>query len=223
MPDILIRLEAKIDDPGGELDDIAQLIETEPVLAGRLLALSNSVFLELAGKNPFLKGAVLRLGLKLVLDLAYTLELPRIFAGVGTFKQDKFWKHCLAVGVLSRHIAGRWDPERRIGEQAYLAGLMHDIGILVFYFLIPKEYRNFLRGIEDKESPLETLEREQFGICHAELGAGFIKKWWPLDAEVVEAVDVTIKNWIHQKTRIWWLPLLTSAMRSPTYTNGGSG
>lgn len=189
LPDILIRLEAKIDDPSGELDDIAQLIETEPVLAGRLLALSNSVFFG-AGREKILslKGAVLRLGLKLVLDLAYTLELPRIFAGVGTFKQDKFWKHSLAVGVLSRHIAGRWDPERRVGEQAYLAGLMHDIGVLVFYFLIPKEYRKFLKEIQEKEAPLEVLEREQFGICHAELGAGFIKKWWPLDAEVVEAV-----------------------------------
>lgn len=189
LPDILIRLEAKIDDPSGELDDIAQLIETEPILAGRLLALSNSVFFG-AGREKILslKGAVLRLGLKLVLDLAYTLELPRIFSGVGTFKQDKFWKHSLAVGVLSRHIAGSWDPERRVGEQAYLAGLMHDIGILVFYFLIPKEYKKFLKDIQEKELPLELLERETFGICHAELGAGFIKKWWPLDAEVVEAV-----------------------------------
>lgn len=189
LPDILIRLEAKIDDPSGELDDIAQLIETEPVLAGRLLALSNSVFFG-AGREKILslKGAVLRLGLKLVLDLAYTLELPRIFAGVGTFKQAQFWKHSLAVGVLSRHIAGKWELERRVGEQAYLAGLMHDVGVLVFYFLVPKEYREFLQKIKDVEVPLEVLEREQFKICHAELGSLFIKKWWPLDAEVVEAV-----------------------------------
>ncbi len=189
LPDILIRLEAKIDDPSGELDDIAQLIETEPVLAGRLLALSNSVFFG-AGREKILslKGAVLRLGLKLVLDLAYTLELPRIFSGAGAFQQDKFWKHSLAVGVLSRHIAGCWDSERRVGEQAYLAGLMHDIGILVFYFLVPKEYKKFLRDNKEREIPLAVLEREEFGLCHAELGSKFIKKWWPLDAEVVEAV-----------------------------------
>ncbi|MCA9482613.1 MAG: HDOD domain-containing protein [Nitrospina sp.] len=189
MPDILIRLEAKIDDPGGELEEIAQLIETEPVLAGRLLALSNSVFFG-AGREKILslKGAVLRLGLKLVLDLAYTLELPRIFSGVGTFNQEKFWKHSLAVGVLSRQMAGKWALERRVGEQAYLAGLMHDIGILVFYFLIPKEYRKFLREVQGVEKPLEILERETFDICHAELGARFIKKWWPLDDEVVVAV-----------------------------------
>lgn len=189
LPDILIRLEAKIDDPGGELEEIAQLIETEPVLAGRLLALSNSVFFG-AGREKILslKGAVLRLGLKLVLDLAYTLELPRIFSGVGTFNQEKFWKHSLAVGVLSRQMAGKWALERRVGEQAYLAGLMHDIGILVFYFLIPKEYRKFLREVQGIEKPLEILEREAFDICHAELGARFIKKWWPLDDEVVAAV-----------------------------------
>ena len=189
LPDILIRLEAKIDDPGGELEEIAQLIETEPVLAGRLLALSNSVFFG-AGREKILslKGAVLRLGLKLVLDLAYTLELPRIFSGVGTFNQEKFWKHSLAVGVLSRQMAGKWALERRVGEQAYLAGLMHDIGILVFYFLIPKEYRKFLREVQGVEKPLEILERETFDICHAELGARFIKKWWPLDDEVVVAV-----------------------------------
>lgn len=189
LPDILIRLEAKIDDPGGELDEIAQLIETEPVLAGRLLALSNSVFFG-AGRDKVLslKGAVLRLGLKLVLDLAYTLELPRIFSGVGTFNQAKFWKHSLAVGVLSRQMAGKWAFERRVGEQAYLAGLMHDIGILVFYFLVPKEYRKFLREVQNEKKPLEVLEQDAFDISHHELGSRFIKRWWPLDDEVVEAV-----------------------------------
>ena len=75
LPDILLRLESKIEDPKSNISDIAILIETEPILAGRLIKLSNSVFFG-GGREKVehLHGAILRLGLKMILDLAYTLE-----------------------------------------------------------------------------------------------------------------------------------------------------
>jgi len=189
LPDILIRLESKIEDPRADINEVAQLIETEPVLAGRLLALSNSVFFG-AGREKIqsMKGAVLRLGLKLVLDLAYTLELPSLLSGIKNFNQEKFWKHSLAVGILARQLCNRLDETRRLGEQCYLAGLMHDIGILVFYFLVPGDYAGFLKEAEGQEASLEQLEQNHFGIGHAELGSRFIEKWWPVDPQVVEAI-----------------------------------
>ncbi len=190
LPDILLRLESKIEDPKSKVSDIAILIETEPILAGRLIKLSNSVFFG-GGREKVehLHKAILRLGLKMILDLAYTLEIPKIFSKGNAFDQKKFWQHSLAVAILSRLLSTEIKAFNTEPDLCYLSGLMHDIGILVFNFLIPSKYAGFLQQIKGSDCPLEELEREEFGIAHPELGSLFIKKWWPVPSEVVTAVD----------------------------------
>lgn len=75
-------------------------------------------------------------------------------------------------------------------EFAYLCGLMHDTGILVFDHLIPDEYSEFLGTIKSSDITLAENEAETFGITHAELGARFIKKWWPVSPGLVEAITI---------------------------------
>ena len=73
-------------------------------------------------------------------------------------------------------------------EFAYLCGLMHDIGIVVFDHLIPDEYMELLGTIKSSDITLAENEAETFGITHAELGARFIKKWWPVSPGLVKAI-----------------------------------
>ena len=189
LPDILIRLESKIEDPKSNISDIAILIETEPILAGRMIQLSNSVFFGRGGNQvENLSQAIIRLGLKMILDLAYTLEVPKLFMKGKGINQGRFWQHSLAVGILSRSLNQRM--EGLVGEQdlCYLSGLMHDIGIMVFNYLIPVEYSAFLKEVRGMETPLHDLEIQKFGISHPELGSLFIEKWWPVPEEVVTSV-----------------------------------
>jgi len=74
-------------------------------------------------------------------------------------------------------------------ESSFLAGLMHDVGILVFDNIIPKEYFNFLtlKDLSSSDKPLELLEEEEFKIAHPEVGAEFMKRWWSLPSKVVSA------------------------------------
>ncbi len=189
LPDILLRLEAKIEDPKSNISDISVLIETEPILSGRLIKLSNSVFFG-GGREKIenLSSAILRLGLKMVLDLAYTLEVPKLFMKGKGLNQKKFWEHSLAVAILARLLSRKCDDLVAEPDLCYLSGLMHDLGILLFNFFISDEYGAFLRDIEGVEESLEKLEMERFGIAHPELGSLFIKKWWPVPDEVVFAV-----------------------------------
>lgn len=189
LPDILVRLESKIEDPKSNISDIAILIETEPILSGRMIQLSNSVFFNRSGnKVENLSQAIIRLGLKMILDLAYTLEVPKLFMKGKGINQSKFWQHSLAVAILSRSLSERLEGLRISQDMCYLSGLMHDIGIMVFNYLIPKEYSAFLKQIGGTESLLHELEIQKFGISHPELGAIFIKKWWPVPEEVVTSV-----------------------------------
>jgi HD-like signal output (HDOD) protein len=135
-----------------------------------------------------LSQAIIRLGLKMILDLAYTLEVPKLFMKGKGINQERFWQHSLAVGILSRSLNQRM--EGLVGEQdlCYLSGLMHDIGIMVFNYLIPVEYSAFLKEVRGMETPLHDLEIQKFGISHPELGSLFIEKWWPVPEEVVTSV-----------------------------------
>jgi HD-like signal output (HDOD) protein len=190
LPDILVRLESKIEDPKSNISDIAILIETEPILSGRMIQLSNSVFFNRGGnKVENLSQAIIRLGLKMILDLAYTLEVPKLFMKGKGINQSKFWQHSLAVAILSRILSQRLEELRIEQDMCYLSGLMHDIGIMVFNYLIPEEYSAFLKQIGGSDGgPLHNLEIQKFGISHPELGALFIKKWWPVPEEVVTSV-----------------------------------
>ncbi|MGP0566373.1 MULTISPECIES: HDOD domain-containing protein [unclassified Nitrospina] len=190
LPDILHRLEAKIGSPKSQVSDIAILIETEPILSGRLIQLSNSVFFGGTGcKVEKLPDAIIRLGLKMILDLAYTLELPKLFLRESALNQKKFWQHSLAVAILARLLAENLKPLNCDPDPCYLSGLMHDIGIMVFSFVIPKEYGQFLKDVRGINQPLHALEQKRFGIAHPELGAEFIRKWWPIPSNVVLAVE----------------------------------
>jgi HD-like signal output (HDOD) protein len=189
LSDILINLEGRISDPASDIEEISDLIQTEPVLSGRLIKLSNSVLFG-GGRDEVLdlNSAIMRLGLKMVLDLAYTLELPNAFKKSKSFDHVEFWKHSLGVACLSKALVLHSGGSKEDLEASYLAGLMHDVGILVFDYLIPDEYGAFIGNLGAIEKSLEEQEYSTFGITHSELGARFIEKWWPVSKQVVSSV-----------------------------------
>ena len=80
-----------IDDPNSGINDVAQVIQTDPVLSGRLIQLANSVYF--SGRSftvTSLPRAIGRLGLKMALDIAYSVELPKLFAKVKQIDQELF-------------------------------------------------------------------------------------------------------------------------------------
>ncbi len=191
LPDILINLENRVNDPDCDILEISGIIATEPVLSGRLILLSNSVlFGGGREKTADLNDAVMRLGIKMVLDMAYTLKLPGLFSKPKGFDQLLFWTHSLGVAYLTRSLAYIVKIPQEEIEFAYLCGLMHDIGIIVFDHLIPDEYNQFLQQIKSSHLTLAENEAETFGITHAEMGARFIEKWWPVSPNLVQAIRI---------------------------------
>ncbi len=192
LPDVILNLQDRVNDPNSDIQKIAILIETDPVLSGRLLKIANSVFFS-GGRDPAedLQSALMRLGLKMVVDLVYTSELPKLFKKSHSFDQMKFWKHSLAVGFLSRSIGRKIIANREQLEVCYLCGLMHDLGILVFDYLVPDEYETLIKEAKSSgdQKTLSEVEKDKFGIAHPELGARFMKKWWPIRPEVIQAVE----------------------------------
>ena len=189
LPEIILRLEKKIADPETGLNDIAKLIESDAVLSGKILKVANSVYY--SGGRVEIKTipmAVIKLGLKEIRDLTYSLNLTKLFVDNTILDTHQFWLHSLAVGLFARLIGEHLGMSKETQELSFLSGLMHDVGIMVFTYLIPDKYMKFLKKSSTQEIPLEKLELQDFLIDHPELGAYFIEKWWKVDTDVILAV-----------------------------------
>jgi len=191
LPEILMNLEKKIHDPDCDILEVSGIIESEPVLSGRLIQLANSVLFGGGRDNvEDMNDAVMRLGVKMVLDMAYTVKLPGLFSKPKSFNQLHFWTHSLGVAYLTRSLGYMVKIPQEEIEFSYLCGLMHDLGILVFDHLIPEKYNEFLKQIKSSDLTLPENEEGTFGITHAELGARFIERWWPVSPALVETIRV---------------------------------
>jgi putative nucleotidyltransferase with HDIG domain len=100
---------------------------------------------------------------------------------------DALWQHSLMVAALARHIATEEGGDRLTVNTAGVAGLLHDIGQLTLLANVPELYQSLLRQAGGDEGRLIELERERFGVGHAELGS-YVLGLWSLPDAVVEAV-----------------------------------
>jgi hypothetical protein len=203
LPKIIDRLRVMIEDPDVGINEVAQVIQTDPVLTGRLIQLSNSVFCRGIGYGVTgVTGALGRLGLKMAMDIAYSLEVPKLFHRTKVINQKHFWQYSIGLAVMSSKFAERFGADRDEQSNAYLGGLMRNIGVLVFAHLIPNEYEKFLDKIQiliQKEIvpnrdlttgiTIEPLEEKVFGITNSELGTRFIQRWWPVAPSTIEYVQ----------------------------------
>ena len=145
LPEILFGLQKIIDDLHCEVEDVYRLIKTDPVLSGRLITLANSALFG-TGRDETrdLQDAVVWLGMKQVMDLVYALELPKTFKKSKAFDQIEFWKHSMAVAFITRSLAKKLLSDLDDLESSFLAGLMHDVGILFLIILFPRNISTFL-------------------------------------------------------------------------------
>ena len=128
--------------------------------------------------------AIHRLGLRALRGLVYALTLPRAFKG-GNFPARLLWRHSLAVASLASEIAGFLELPQSVREEAWLCGLVHDIGALALSTIAPEEYAAMLAELsassaEWTEIDFTEVERNRFGIDHAEVGGIFLRERWRL-------------------------------------------
>ena len=185
LPEVLTRLDGLLRDPDVDLRIVAELAGTAAVLAGQIVRMANSAYYARGGSAVTgLAPAIHRLGLRALRGLVYALALPRAFKG-GSFPARRLWRHSLAVAALASEIAGFLELPQALREEAWLSGLVHDIGALALSTLAPQEYSDLLQEASANtgdwtEVEFTELERGRFGIDHAEVGGIFLRERWRL-------------------------------------------
>ncbi len=178
LPHIVARLARLINDENSTLRDFEEIISLDPALVGRLLTLVNSSYYGLVHKVDSVSRAIALLGMKNLHNIAVTDALKGMFSTGdvhGEFSRDRLWIHCAATGICSKMIAERIFSIN--GDDAYLAGILHDIGLIVEWQGAEKKFLQAYNELQNNEPTIIDLEREYLGTDHCEIGYLLAKEW----------------------------------------------
>ncbi len=194
LPSVWLRLRDAAADPRGSVADVARIISEDPALTARLLRLVNSALYGLSARVDTVSQAIAMAGMTQVTDLALASAVLRVFRGIPPERVDMeaFWRHSVAVGTAARVLA-EFRCERN-PERAFVAGLMHDVGRLVLFLEEPSAMARLLEASAGAARPLVTLEREQFGFDHADVGRQLLETW-SLPVSLTEPVGCHHEPW----------------------------
>ena len=178
FPQVAAKLLEVSKDGSASLEEVAKIVETDPGISIRVLELVNSAFYGLTRKITTLPDAVVILGLDEIKKLALGMAIfEKIFKNGHTkeFNRLMFWRHSLAVAVLSMKIAQKIEYPNP--EEAYTAGLLHDVGKIFLDLQGHKNYGEFIRNLSESTDLAIEKERSQLGLGHDDIGAFFCTRW----------------------------------------------
>jgi HD-like signal output (HDOD) protein len=177
LPSTTARLLKLLDDDTVGADEVLDIIGRDPALTANLLKLCNSAYYGLRRRVGTVHEALIMLGNRAVVSLAFATSLGDVLRGPLAgyhLERDELWKHALAVGVGAAHILGNaGDRGRR--ERAFTGGLVHDIGKLVLNGPLKAKLQQ-LPPAGDFVVLLEG-ERAILGFDHAQAGAALAESW----------------------------------------------
>jgi HD-like signal output (HDOD) protein/CheY-like chemotaxis protein len=188
MPSLYLRLVEKASRPDTSLEEIASIVNKDIAMTAQVLKLANSSFFGLGRQLSNAEDAVAYLGLDTIKALVLSVHAFSQFEKIetGALKIESLWTHSLQVASLAKRISKLEGQEPKAAEEAFTAGMLHDIGKLVLAVNMPAEYTEAIRifhsGLE-----LPLAELQVFGANHADVG-GYLIGLWGLAVPVVEAV-----------------------------------
>jgi len=177
MPQILLRFLSAANDDQLSMAELAKVVEQDPALSARILTVANSPALRCGVEIKSLDQGLVVLGTRLMRTLAACLAVQSVFARSGgnlRYDLTGFWGHTLRVAELAYAIASRVNyPD---AAEAYLAGLLHDIGQLLLLGGMGDSYGILLDRSTD-ETTLQDNEDSLLGTDHSAVGAWLIDQW----------------------------------------------
>ena len=186
---VATRLLALEQAQSADLGEIARLIETDPVLSGRILGLCRRADKGVGEKITSIRRAVVLVGLEAVRNAALGASAfaalgPRGEAE-GRLDRDGFWQYCVCVATASEILAQHNRLELRIApEEAFIAGLLHAVGKLVLDHVLPKAYARVLDLARHECSESAAVERKVLGMDYRDAGVA-LASHWDLPTELV--------------------------------------
>ncbi|OGT21329.1 MAG: hypothetical protein A2V90_02940 [Gammaproteobacteria bacterium RBG_16_57_12] len=188
-PSLYFEIVEELESPHSSLDKVASIIEKDVAMTAKILQLSNSPLFSASQPATTVLRAIQCLGIDVIKSLTLTYHL---FSKADSKTQSAldlpaFVQHSISCGLLSKHICASMEKDPSLVASATIAGMLHDIGILIFSMNLPEEYGRFKQKLAEESSNPCREEKEHLGATHAEIGA-YLLGLWGLPDPITEAV-----------------------------------
>jgi len=185
LPQTLVEVLRVIRDEKSSVDNLAGVLMKDPALTAKVLRIVNSSFYGAQREITTVSKAVVMLGMRQVTALALSTSIYNMTSGWETkISRLRFWRHSLEVAIAARMIAERIQYPHV--EEAFVAGLLHDIGLLIVEKSFPEDFDKILIKGQRGERTIE-LEDELWGTNHARVGQ-FVLEQWNIPQSICDAV-----------------------------------
>jgi putative nucleotidyltransferase with HDIG domain len=185
QPKVYTSLLAVLSNPQASLPEIARIVEGDLGLCAKILQLVNSSFFGLTRHVTNIHQAVSYLGTDTLKNLTLSVETFRTLdaKGLHGFSLEALHRH----SIRTANLAKRMLEDRNQADDAFVAGLLHDVGKLILATRLRPDFRTVLQEAGGRSLPEQEVERQALGVSHAEIGA-YLLGLWGLPYPVVEAV-----------------------------------
>ncbi|MCF7935015.1 MAG: HDOD domain-containing protein [Synergistales bacterium] len=187
LPQFVTETLKKLDDPKSSASDVADRLGRDEGLVIRILRLANSAYYGLPRNIVSVTEAIALLGFRTVKSIVLAASVYKFMEGSFTgyaLDRGALWRHSLSVGLVSRHIA------KQVGvdvEEAYVAGMLHDLGKIVLNDFVRFGYSIIMRLVEEDGVPFMEAEHQALGFDHAQVGGMILEQWNMPESYIVTA------------------------------------
>ncbi len=177
MPEVYMQVRKLMQNPKAKIEDYQALVNTDSMLAIRIMRIANSEFFGFHHPAQDLYEAISLIGIIQLHDVVLSGLCMRTFYNIPgqLLNFDDFWRHSVKCGIAARRIA------RLSGLPAtnrfFSLGLLVRIGHAAMFVKAPDLALNAMQQSQDRQQPIALIEREQFGFDYGQLGAVLMRQW----------------------------------------------
>lgn len=188
FPATVTKVLQVIDTPKVNAKDLASILAEDQSLATTLLRYANSAYYGLPRQVSTVSEATVIMGFAAIKGLLLAAAVHKTINKEVTgysLAQGELWNHSINCAMLAKYLAVKC--RFHIPEQAFVAGLIHDVGKVVLSTYVGAQFEEILRLVQQENIPFMDAEKRVLGFNHSEVGAALAKKW-NLPAELVEVI-----------------------------------
>jgi putative nucleotidyltransferase with HDIG domain len=219
LPTVVSKLIELVDNPKTSAASLAALIYKDQSLTARILKLANSAYYGFPREISTVNMAIVVLGFNTVKEMSLSLSVFDAFKSAkndSAFDVSRFWQHSIACGAAARMLARRF--AHQLTGEAFVAGLLHDIGKIILKQYMPKEFTEIMEKVTRDAMELESAEMEVVGATHSQIGSWLAEKWnlpriivnsiahhhapWEAEKDQIFVAMVSIANYLCHQSQI---------------------
>lgn len=178
LPEIYTRVSDMLEDDNSSVNEIGNIIATDPAISYKILTMVNSAYYGLPNEISSITQAISLLGRFRLKQILIGALLSEIFQGLDSeyFSLHDFWKHSIRTAIIANQLA-RYSEYSKEPETLFTAGLLHDVGRLILASQMPEVLVEIEARAEKTRWSIEDAELDVIGITHSEIGGALMLKW----------------------------------------------